>query len=358
MEAQPQQDRVPAARQSGDLERFQSAHGVARLMTAVLEDALECCRLYVGASNGRQRRLFREAFRWFESADRSHVFAFETICDVLELDARRLRRYVRSIRRRAVTVPGWQRPSRTEWPIEVQPACAPGGSPQKGRAEMNRPRKEHYRSQEPAITPPMPEIVVELPDAAYELLGYVRAFPEGVHGYELGQALARSRGSAVMGRLGTIYRRLRQLEQAGLLRSHLDTAAARLRHRFTITPLGECHFGEWLLQGPAGQAVTADALLQRLRFADSRSAAPLRRMVDQAADERRRELEDIRQTAFDHRSPAPASPVYTKALEARAILELDWLHAVRRLLIALDRTDVEMLRNDRPLAEGERASCG
>lgn len=55
------------------------------LMVAVLEDAERALR-------SRDVRARREAERWFASDDRSHVFAFASICDVLDLDPHRVRR--------------------------------------------------------------------------------------------------------------------------------------------------------------------------------------------------------------------------------------------------------------------------
>lgn len=67
--------------------------GERRLMLAILEDAL---RTVLSAGRGRSSdaRVRRE-LRWFMSEDRSHAFAFEIICDALDLDAGWLRRRLR-----------------------------------------------------------------------------------------------------------------------------------------------------------------------------------------------------------------------------------------------------------------------
>lgn len=67
-------------------------------MLAVLEDALHTV---LGARAGRCSEAgLRDELRWFMSEDRSHPFAFEVICDVLDLDASWLRRRLRENTRR------------------------------------------------------------------------------------------------------------------------------------------------------------------------------------------------------------------------------------------------------------------
>jgi hypothetical protein len=81
------------------------ARGERRLMLAVLEDAL---RTVLSARVGRSSNAWpQEELRWFTSEDRSHPFAFEVICDVLDLDASWLRRRLRADARR-------NRPYRTD----------------------------------------------------------------------------------------------------------------------------------------------------------------------------------------------------------------------------------------------------
>ena len=57
------------------------------LMYAVLEDALSCYRQYAGSRLPRTRQLHQEAREWMASEDRSSLFAFQTICEALEIDA-------------------------------------------------------------------------------------------------------------------------------------------------------------------------------------------------------------------------------------------------------------------------------
>jgi hypothetical protein len=63
--------------------------GERRLMLAVLEDAL---RTVTGARLGRTNVTWlQRELAWFLSGDRSHPFAFECICDALDIDADWLR---------------------------------------------------------------------------------------------------------------------------------------------------------------------------------------------------------------------------------------------------------------------------
>jgi hypothetical protein len=65
-----------------------------RLMIAVLEEALATL-LRPGASQTRSsRQVAVEAIRWIRSDDRSSPFSFATICDVLGLDADRVREVI------------------------------------------------------------------------------------------------------------------------------------------------------------------------------------------------------------------------------------------------------------------------
>lgn len=65
--------------------------GEYRLLIAVLQDALECWFRYRHARRTRERRLFHEVSEWFSARDRDWLFAFECICDHLELDPNYIR---------------------------------------------------------------------------------------------------------------------------------------------------------------------------------------------------------------------------------------------------------------------------
>ena len=71
--------------------RGRAVEGERRLMLAVLEDAVDSYRKYAIARDPREQACFLEAREWFFSTDRSWLFAFENICDVLEMNADYLR---------------------------------------------------------------------------------------------------------------------------------------------------------------------------------------------------------------------------------------------------------------------------
>jgi len=76
-----------------DRARRRSEHdGERRLMIAVLEDAVDVYRKQAGARDPRGQELFRDAEEWIEDPDRTWLFSFQNICDVLDIDAEYLRR--------------------------------------------------------------------------------------------------------------------------------------------------------------------------------------------------------------------------------------------------------------------------
>ncbi|HEY2387256.1 MAG TPA: hypothetical protein VGK30_09865 [Candidatus Binatia bacterium] len=60
-------------------------------MLAVLEDAVDSYRKYALARDPREQACFLEAREWFLSEDRSWLFAFENVCDVLDMNPDYLR---------------------------------------------------------------------------------------------------------------------------------------------------------------------------------------------------------------------------------------------------------------------------
>ncbi|HSD29920.1 MAG TPA: hypothetical protein VLL75_21645 [Vicinamibacteria bacterium] len=67
-------------------------------MGAVLEDAVEVYRKQAGAREGRGRQLFLDAEAWIEDPDRTWLYSFQNICDVLDIDADYLRRGLRRLK--------------------------------------------------------------------------------------------------------------------------------------------------------------------------------------------------------------------------------------------------------------------
>ena len=59
----------------------------ARLMLAVLEEAIVTLQVGLDSPDPRKRRQGREASDWFRTRDYDSLFGFENVCAVLGLDA-------------------------------------------------------------------------------------------------------------------------------------------------------------------------------------------------------------------------------------------------------------------------------
>ena len=70
----------------------QSDRGEKRLMLAVLEEAVATFQRHVEAKTRHDQRIFSEAEAWIHSEDTAWPFAFENICDTLEIEPEFLRR--------------------------------------------------------------------------------------------------------------------------------------------------------------------------------------------------------------------------------------------------------------------------
>ena len=75
--------------------------GERRLMIAILEDAVDVYLKQAAAHDARGQQLFLEAEEWFDDTDRTRLYSFENICDVLDLEADYLRRGLRAWKARA-----------------------------------------------------------------------------------------------------------------------------------------------------------------------------------------------------------------------------------------------------------------
>lgn len=77
--------------------------GERRLMIAILEDAVEIYRKQIDARDPRNQQLWSEAAEWFGDPDRTWLYSFENICDVLDINADYLRGGLRILKERADT---------------------------------------------------------------------------------------------------------------------------------------------------------------------------------------------------------------------------------------------------------------
>lgn len=75
--------------QVADGARTACTSGAMRLMAAVLADAIQ---VYLKGRAHPQSLLFRDTERWIASHDRGWLLSYENVCDVLHIDAGRLRR--------------------------------------------------------------------------------------------------------------------------------------------------------------------------------------------------------------------------------------------------------------------------
>jgi hypothetical protein len=90
---------TPVQASKGD-RRFVDHRPEKGLMLAVLEEAITTFQHHLDAESRRGQRLFREADEWFQSADTSWAFAFESVCDVLGLDPGYVRAGLARLQRR------------------------------------------------------------------------------------------------------------------------------------------------------------------------------------------------------------------------------------------------------------------
>ena len=66
-----------------------------RLMLAVLQDAVLCWFRYCQPRSTQEKRMFQEIQSWFWDSDRDWLYAFESICEHLDLEASAIRRGLR-----------------------------------------------------------------------------------------------------------------------------------------------------------------------------------------------------------------------------------------------------------------------
>ena len=69
--------------------------GEKRLILSVLEDAVECFMKCIDSSTNKGQRLFRDADEWITLEDKSWVFSFDNVCDMLDINPEYLRRGLR-----------------------------------------------------------------------------------------------------------------------------------------------------------------------------------------------------------------------------------------------------------------------
>jgi hypothetical protein len=78
-------------------------HGTKQLMLAVLVDALQCLRTGAQGRIAIQRRSLAEAEAWIADRKGQGPFAFETICETLEINPDWLRESLREWRKQRLS---------------------------------------------------------------------------------------------------------------------------------------------------------------------------------------------------------------------------------------------------------------
>jgi len=95
--------------------------GELRLMFAVLEDAIDCYLCHMNAKSRQRRILFYEVQHWMNSRYCKGLFAFETLCEVLGIDGKKLRSMLEQQRRGFAGVGGCTSPQQRWFTRSIAP---------------------------------------------------------------------------------------------------------------------------------------------------------------------------------------------------------------------------------------------
>jgi hypothetical protein len=83
--------------------------GETRLLLAVLKDALRCYIKNMDGRTARARREFEEISYWFFTEGQEGIFAYQHLCDALEIHPEPLRCWLKSLPAETVTFAGGRR---------------------------------------------------------------------------------------------------------------------------------------------------------------------------------------------------------------------------------------------------------
>jgi hypothetical protein len=100
--------------------RRHELRGELKLMFAVLEDAIHCYLNYMNARTRQRRILFYEVREWMNSKNSKGLFAYDTLCEALGIDASRLRKTLEQQRRQIASGRTPTRQQRT-WTTRSRP---------------------------------------------------------------------------------------------------------------------------------------------------------------------------------------------------------------------------------------------
>jgi hypothetical protein len=83
------------------LQRGGASTGEQKLMFAMLADAAAVYARVSEPGTAKTRHILHETRRWLGSSDRTWIFSFLNVCDMLGLDAQYIRRGLRELRERS-----------------------------------------------------------------------------------------------------------------------------------------------------------------------------------------------------------------------------------------------------------------
>ena len=102
---------TPSQFHGGVRTQHPQAQAMKRLMLAVLEDALRCLQTYIASRNQVYRKAFAEAETWILDRKAQGPFAFDTICEALEIQPDHLRDGIRQWCTQLSNGPGFPPPA-------------------------------------------------------------------------------------------------------------------------------------------------------------------------------------------------------------------------------------------------------
>jgi hypothetical protein len=107
--------------------RRHELQGELKLMFAVLEDAIHCYLHHMNARSRQRRILFYEVRDWMNSKYSKGLFAYETLCEALGIDAGRLRKML-DLRRRQIQNGGSAVSRQRHWLTRSRPRLRRAGT--------------------------------------------------------------------------------------------------------------------------------------------------------------------------------------------------------------------------------------
>ncbi len=144
-------------------------------------------------------------------------------------------------------------------------------------------------------------------ETAASMLGFLTLGP--MTGWDLNELARISVGNFWNVTRSQVYRELKALEEAGLVRG--EDIGERSKRRYEITEPGRGAFADWL-RTPPGPAVTRDPFLVRVFFGDALDPDEFDALVSAARQQRLAVLERYRSVLADAESLSPFAAATTR----------------------------------------------